>query len=323
MASEETAVEAPRWRHLVGHGPKLAAWRELIAGGRLPPVLLLEGREGSGKRGLLAALVAMHFCETGAACGECKQCRWLASGSHPEVLWLESSPESGKLPLATADALREHLELSPTAPCRYRIVVVVDADQLATQAANRLLKTLEEPPPRARILMSSSRPKAMLATVLSRTVRWRVTPPTVADSLAWLDATGKAAGAPPATPEFLLDLLKRAGLAPGEALRLWRQGDDGQAGSSRLTELMCSSDPATITQAAEALVRDGGVTAPALLREWEMQLNASYARGEKPRSVARVSQSRELLGELKRLVLGGRVPLNAQLAAECLALNRV
>src|SRR5690606_29558793 len=115
-------------------------WRRLVAEDRLPPVLLITGREGLGKRLLLAALAAMHVCETGVACGACAPCRLLQAGTHPELLWLES--ETGKLMIEDASALQEHVALSAARDVRARLAVMVDADQMTTQAANRLLKTL-------------------------------------------------------------------------------------------------------------------------------------------------------------------------------------
>jgi len=160
-----THPTVPDWRLLFGYDEPTKAWADMIAAGRLPPVMLLVGREGLGKRLLLAKLAALYLCRTGNACGACDSCQWLLSDSHPEVLWIESS--QGKLALDDATRLQDHLSLSPGTGIKARIAVVVDADQLNTQAANRLLKTLEEPPPRTAILMSTSRVHGMLPTVLS------------------------------------------------------------------------------------------------------------------------------------------------------------
>ena len=93
----------PDWRSLFGHDQVSGAWSEMIGAGRLPPVVLLVGREGIGKRLLLARLAALYLCRTTTACGQCDACQWLLSDSHPEVMWIESA--EGKLAIDDASRL--------------------------------------------------------------------------------------------------------------------------------------------------------------------------------------------------------------------------
>ena len=329
----ETQPAVPDWRELIGYEDTTQSWAQLIAAGRLPPVMLLVGREGLGKTLLLAKLAAFYLCEHGTACGHCEACEWLLNDSHPEVLWIQAT--QGKLVLEDASRLQEHLALSPGPGVKARIVVVVDADQLGPQAANRLLKTLEEPPPRTAILMSTSRVQALLPTVLSRCVRWRLTPPPYEQTKAWLLSRTHAEGFEHATPIAIERALKNAGLAPGKALSMLRQSlseDDGKSPLDDLTERLTQTlagPPIIPSQAlamAETLSKGSGINLSELTELYERSLNATYwqwCQTEDTRlpSVSVIAKRREELRQIKRLGRRERVPLNAQLAMEALALG--
>jgi DNA polymerase-3 subunit gamma/tau len=246
--------------------------------------MLLTSRDGDGAAELLAALSAVHVCTRGSACGTCEPCTWLAAGQHPEVLWLGGGE---RVLVEDAATLQEHLELSPTPPSRWRIAAIPDVDRMSVQAANRLLKLLEEPPPQAKILLSTKRPGALLETVLSRCVRWRLKPA----------AEARACGTEEAT-EF-----------PGLAALL---ATDAGAVAKILDE-------------AEKLGRGAGLSLPELLAGLEHELNRSYfelartTQGAPAGAQAR-ARRRELIRQARQLAQGGSVPLNAQMALEAVAL---
>lgn len=326
------------WDDLVGYDETLSSWRRLVGDDRLPPVILLTGRAGLGKRALLAALAAMHVCETGAACGACEQCRWLLAGAHPEVLWIQgekSERGDGKILMDAAEAVQDHLSLAAGSAAKARLAIIVDADELTTQAANRLLKTLEETPDRTRILLSTSRVDALLPTVLSRCVRWRISPPPVAASRAWLARRLAARGVPVPADVELERTLKQSGLAPGLALAAYASlGTTGQDEAGG--EVRDGADMVWLTGAsagrlgrgqaladAEAWVKASGASVGDLLTRLEISLNEDYASivGGSCPEVGLVWRRRATLREAKALALRSKVPLNAQLIAERLALS--
>jgi hypothetical protein len=335
---EATPKELPDWRGLLGHGAAAQAWRTLAAKNRLPQVMLLVGRSGVGKRALLAMHAALNLCERreAAACGTCAECRAVLLGAHPEVLWAEPDPESGKILIETAADLQDFLSLEPAArrpglpPTR--VALVADCDRMSVQAANRLLKILEEPPPRVRIVMTTSRPRAVLETVRSRCVAWRLPPPPVAETTPWLVGRLRASGVDVPDEARLGGWLKRAGLAPGEALRLALEelaagSEDGPSADAACREDLAAAikaerSAARLDEALEACARatrGTKVGIETLLAEYEMALNAAYARGA-PQRAAALSRRRDILARARQLAAFGRVALNAQLTAEAATL---
>jgi DNA polymerase-3 subunit delta' len=186
-------------------------------------------------------------------CGECVHCRYAIRGHHPDLHWFfprprlkdgDASPDEVKTDLAEAIAERMQADglWSPSvgtealyvatvralvaqasmrpAMARRSVFIVGDAERMVAQegsdqAANAFLKLLEEPPPGATLILTSSEPGALLPTIRSRVVTIRVAPLPAADVSAFLaDSVVQRKFAGVAEP----DLLSRAAGAPGELL---------------------------------------------------------------------------------------------------------
>jgi DNA polymerase-3 subunit delta' len=215
MMADEAAVAPLPIVMLPWHASARSRMDAAVAGSRLPHAVLVHGPAGVGKERFAAALAAALFCtrrgDSLEACGECPDCALSRAGSHPDLHWLRRV--EGKKSISV-DQVRETCEqLGMTSMRRgYRVAIVAPAQAMTLSAQNALLKTLEEPAPRTLLVLVSSRPSRLLATLRSRCQRIEIARPPATEALAWL---ARELGGPVA-PE-LLDV---AGGAPLTAIEL-------------------------------------------------------------------------------------------------------
>lgn len=184
---------------------------------RLPHALLLHGMPGVGKHALALSLAEWLLCQrplAGSSCGQCPSCDWLAQGGHPDLCIVEPRVEDNasdkpkrSMQLITVGDIRAATEMLALSSHQggWRIVLIEPAEAMNTAAANALLKTLEEPPPRVMLMLVSHQPRRLLPTVLSRCHKLALPRPDRQVAMAWLaeqhltDAEGlllEAGGAP-------------------------------------------------------------------------------------------------------------------------------
>ncbi len=185
--------------------------------------LLIAGPAGLGKKALALHYAQALLCERprddGLACGRCAGCGYVAARTHPDLrvldLWEFSDKDEAWEPAneILIDRVRTVIEMMATSAHRggRRVAVIAPAERMNASTSNALLKTLEEPPPGAMLVLTSSQPGRLLATVASRCVRVPAPRPTPDAALAWLRAQGIADPAP---------VLAEAGGAPLAALAL-------------------------------------------------------------------------------------------------------
>jgi DNA polymerase III subunit delta' len=187
-SGEETSLALPFPWHAT-------ALQSLMQGGLGHHAWLLVGAPGAGTGELamsFAAALLCHAPEAGHACGKCESCRWWQAGLHPDLRVL-SPDEQGeddevqKRKEIKIGAVRALGEWAPGSPHgKLKVVVVSPANTLNTEAANALLKLLEEPPPTVRFILTTNDRKRIPATVLSRCVSFPVPLPDAANATAWL-----------------------------------------------------------------------------------------------------------------------------------------
>ncbi|MDG9780696.1 DNA polymerase III subunit delta' [Metapseudomonas otitidis] len=196
-------------------------WQHLAGRPRHAHAYLLHGPAGIGKRALAERLMARLLCQQPAgndACGQCKSCFLLAAGTHPDNYVLE--PEEVDKAIRV-DQVRDLVDfVVQTAQLGGRKVVLLEpAESMNLNAANALLKSLEEPSGDTVLLLISHQPSRLLPTIKSRCVQQACPLPGEAESLAWLARALSDSDA--ATRS---DLLALAGGSPLTALRLHGQG---------------------------------------------------------------------------------------------------
>lgn len=208
-----------------------AAFHTLVAAharDRLPHALLITGMPGIGKEVFAAALAARLLCRADPgsvhSCGECEGCTVAQGGGHGDYRWLQ--PEEGKRALGV-DAVRGAIEFiqMTAAYGDTKVLVVSPASAMTTQAANALLKTLEEPAGNSVLLLVTSRPGDLPATVRSRCQTTVLPAPSRQVAVDWLttrlDMDGETLGA--TLDSFdgrVLDALRLAG---SETVKLRQQ----------------------------------------------------------------------------------------------------
>ena len=241
----------------VGGETAEAEFLSALGRGRLHHAWLLTGPEGGGKatfayRAARRLLGAAPSNGPGSLQSDPSDpvSRQVLSRSHPDLLVLQRDAEDGKtrrgIPVDDARALPEFFAKSP-ARSAYRVAIIDAADDLNANAANAVLKTLEEPPTQGILLLVTHSPDALLATLRSRCRRLRIEPPSLDVARAWLvDRAG-------VSPEDAERLLAMARGAPGQAWRLAGEGALAiDALAAATVELLPAIDDAAMMTLAES-----------------------------------------------------------------------
>lgn len=156
---------------------------------KLPHALLLGGRPGLAKLQFAKSLAGGLLCsrpnEHGEACGQCKNCNLFIGDSHPDFHGIAPENLSYQIKVDQIRALNDFLMLSRQLG-RYKIGLIAQAEALNRHAANSLLKTLEEPPAGSLILLVTSQPMSLPATIKSRCQRIFFKPPPRRLGIEWL-----------------------------------------------------------------------------------------------------------------------------------------
>ena len=165
--------------------------------GRLPHALLISGQEGIGKRVLAIQLAHSLLCEQpgadGQPCGQCAACGWLQAGTHPDLLWLLPEEAGKAIKVDQVRALTSELCMTSHAG-RYKVAIIQPADAMNRNAANSLLKTLEEPTDNTLVVLLTALPGRLPATIRSRCQQLQVAVPDALSARQWLQDTGMEPG---------------------------------------------------------------------------------------------------------------------------------
>jgi DNA polymerase-3 subunit delta' len=153
------------WDELVGQGPVVESLRGVIANpSAMTHAWLFTGPPGSGRSNAAKAFAAALQCPEGG-CGNCESCAMVSDGTHPDVALVRTDGLS-----IGVDVAREYVRRAALAPAlgRWQILIVEDADRLTDQAANALLKSIEEPARKSLWFLCATAVDDVMVTVRSR-----------------------------------------------------------------------------------------------------------------------------------------------------------
>jgi len=224
--ADASDIVHPRDVYGFEHGEAVEqAFLEALDRGRLHHAWLLTGPEGVGKatfafraaRRLLGAAPDQRFGLLGSSPSHPVSLQ-VAARSHPDLMVLERAVEGGKprkvIPVDEARKLPEFFSKSPSS-APYRVAIVDAVDDMNANAANALLKTLEEPPERGVLFLISHAPGGLLPTIRSRCRRLRFAPWDEADVAGFVSSHAGA------NAEDAIRLARMSAGAPGRALDLF------------------------------------------------------------------------------------------------------
>ena len=162
-----------------------------LVAGQLPHALLIGGEQGVGKRYFADRLAHSLVCENASApdyqpCGRCKQCELVAADTHPDIR-VYAPEKSRMIKVDQVRALSAFAVASPQVAQR-KLIVIDRADQLNINAANALLKTLEEPSADVVLLLLQETGRPVLPTLRSRCQALTIATPAPDTAASWLSS---------------------------------------------------------------------------------------------------------------------------------------
>jgi DNA polymerase-3 subunit delta' len=224
------------FKDMIGHQEEIAHLKKAIETGKVSHAYIFSGEKGTGKSRLADAFATTLQCEKGGVepCEACHSCRQAMSSNHPDIIYISHS----KPTTIGVDDLREQLvadvQIKPYNG-KYKIYIIPDAEKMTVQAQNAILKTIEEPPEYAVIILLTTNEQVFLDTIRSRCVLLNLKPVPDARVKAYLMEEVQV-------PDYEADICVA-----------FAQGNIGKA-----VRLASSEDFAAIRDSAMQLVRNAG-----------------------------------------------------------------
>ena len=155
------------WDEIVGHQDAVSIVKAMLSTDKMPHALLFAGPAGIGKRLLADRLAAGILCSNDGEkpCGQCHSCLLVGRKAHPD--FTQVTPDGVSIKIDQIRLLKNVAALTPAVGVG-RVCLIEDAELMTVQAANSLLKLLEEPPPGLIFILIAGTSKPLLPTILSR-----------------------------------------------------------------------------------------------------------------------------------------------------------
>lgn len=157
----------------IGQKAVVERFMEQFRSGMTSHTYVLSGPQGIGKKTLAREMAKVLLCQeepSKAPCGKCRGCRSFEAGSNPA--FFEIVPKTRNILIEQVRELLDHIAVRPVQG--RKVYLIQEADRMTPEAQNCLLKTLEEPPAYAVILMTASNFESLLITIRSRVVQFKL-----------------------------------------------------------------------------------------------------------------------------------------------------
>lgn len=165
------------FKDIIGNDMIKDHFKKAIENNKISHAYILTGEAGTGRKSIANAFSMALLCEKGGKepCMVCHSCKQVLSGNHPDLIYVKHEKPNS----IGVDDIRE--QINDTIMIRpyssyYKIYIVDEAEKMTVQAQNALLKTIEEPPSYAVIILITTNQEAFLPTILSRCVQLKLKP---------------------------------------------------------------------------------------------------------------------------------------------------
>ncbi len=167
----------PGFKDILGHDSIKGHLQKAVQTGMVSHAYIFNGEAGMGKKSLARAFALSLLCEEnrGEGCMACHACKQVLSGNHPDLIYVTHEKPSS---IGVEDIRKQIYDTIFIMPYSspYKIYIVDEAEKMTVQAQNALLKTIEEPPSYAVLILLTTSQEAFLPTILSRCVQLKVKP---------------------------------------------------------------------------------------------------------------------------------------------------
>lgn len=237
---------------IIGHEDIVKHFKSSIELGKVSHAYILNGEKGVGKKTLAAVVSKSLQCECGGPdpCNSCKSCLQAESNNQPDIIWVNHEKPN----VISVDEIRTQIlndiDLKPYSS-KYKIYIVPDAQMMNPQAQNALLKTLEEPPEYAIIMLLTTSVDKFLPTILSRCIVLNFKPVEPLDVIEYLT---NQIGVDNATARFCMDFAQ-GNLGKAVRLAISPEYNEIKEDSVRLLRQIDSMDTEDIITAVKQMGR--------------------------------------------------------------------
>lgn len=165
------------FREIIGHKKEIAHLEQAIRADKVSHAYIFNGDKGTGKKTLADAFAMTLQCsgEGERPCGECHSCKQAMSGNHPDIIYVRHEKPTSIGVEDIRDQLTGDIQIRPYNG-KYKIYIIADAEKMTVQAQNAILKTIEEPPAYAVIILLTTNDQIFLDTIRSRCVTLNLKP---------------------------------------------------------------------------------------------------------------------------------------------------